>query len=718
MAYLQPRPQEEQNTPSGIVQPQQGAVTTTAPPARAERTEAQQLVSGPGGTLAAGGTGVQAMPAGGSAPTGQMGARQTGRTGGVTDFQRILAANQPQTEGLAQRVGEGVQGEVTGRLESARDQALSTFEQRAEAPDVDQQLLDLVQNNPQAVVNNPTQSQQFRDILAGNVDIPDNFSGDTLAMLSSAYADAEQAGQRLMTPEGITETFARQTDRPAPGRDAFDTALLQTVPGAREYLENMGQTISNMGASTDQTVRQRMGEIAAREQQEVQDAATSTRQRFEQDVLPAFQQRLTDEATALQDRLLGERDALNTALGARGDLNDAQLAELGIDRDTYNNLRGYGDLNFQNYFRPVEDFAISPQQFATDEDYAYYSALQNLLGNEGSFLTDDSLAGQYSTDPTNYLTEDLLLGQRALDIQQATYGAFDDSDALQFGRDFTNQAGGADAAAEQAMDQLIRERNLDPSSPYELLMKDDARVQQLRNQGYVQGAEFARNNTNRVLMYKPTYPDQPTSLYDPATGETITPLTVAFPSLSGWGGSTRGGQPTTGLPGVLPPGRGGSQIFGGERPDNYEQIAETFFPDRRDDPVVRDAYDSAREAAENFDPRELGQSLQGLSEEQIRANINSYDPIAAVLAGLEAAQNRPSGNVYAGGSPTFDESAGGSVVPLNPPAPTPTANRGPTVNEIERQRRQREAELDALLNMSRIGGQTRNTGTTVTPSLR
>ena len=562
---------EDDNTPSGLVQPSQGQlVVGNQQPAQSIRDTSQQfmsssaggaeapVVSGPTGTMAAGGGGAIDR-------TQQTTTPNRASTGGVTDFQRILAANQEQAQGLAQNVGSQVQGEVQGNLDAARSAALTRFAGRADQPDVDTSLVNQVASNPVSVLQDPNLSAAFRTILGGQYAGPTELGAESTSQLSRAATEATEAAERLRTPGGIEETFARLGEgrRQAPGRDAFDTALLQGVPGAREYLQTVSESLAPMGEQTMSTARQSAADIVAQQQKEAAEAATSTRGRFEQTVLPQFQSRIESSAAAAQKAAQDRASALQSAVASERDLTPQQLADLGVTAEQYNALRADPNLQLQNYYA-TSPGQITAQQAATPEDYAYYQALQNLLGGEASFLSDAAVSGTGNADFSDYALDEAMKGKRALEVQRLGYN---DADAAYLTR---SDIGGRykspqwSDAESRTMQKLIVERNLPTTTDFVTVVSDDRKTQRdLAAQGFVKGFQMAKDNTDREYWYKPEALTSFDRLYDPTTGEFIEAGNIPLPVLAqllGQTGGAGGQAPST----VSRPT--GGQVYAGGSP--------------------------------------------------------------------------------------------------------------------------------------------------------
>lgn len=371
------------------------------------------LIQGQSGTTGTGG------------PTSSVGQSATP----FTSINRYIEANRPQTQKLAENVGGYVEGLGNTARKNIEDARMKTSgDISAGTVNYNQGLVNQAINTPEKLTSQQkTDYKKMRDASYGG---PSSFEETQYyqpAQKSAAKAQ-EQSGL-LKSAEGIGQVAIDQQkslgrSRINQGAASLDSALLQSDPNANARLQQASKNTADIEGLWSGLTRG-LNEMATG----AKATTEGTKKKVQAEVTPQLltnQNKLADEVRDRTDKAIKEnreyQDALKNALSSssssviRGDLlSDKNRSDLGITKDIYKQLEGWGNslsdpLNrvvneliipketgaYVNYIDPGTQ--INNQNIANQSDYAKYLALNDLIGAEGGFLSDPSLAGKANFD--------------------------------------------------------------------------------------------------------------------------------------------------------------------------------------------------------------------------------------------------------------------------------------------------------------------------------
>lgn len=366
----------------------------------------EQSAARPASSAAGGGQPAGAQP--GGAPTA---------SGSFTNIQRYLTENQPQAKSLAQNVagqltqtGQDAQNAAQGVVKTANDQI------DANRVPLQSDLLDEAAKNPTVVDSDAGKKAAFlkqRDA---------DYAGPKALEDVGGFQDAQDKVKQAQARIGMTGTEAGRTQlltdlSPAgagKGKLALNQLLLSGNPEAGGILSDAGKPFANLGDYlTAQSTEARAKAKAAA------DEAAATRgnvqRRFTGDggVVPTMAADLSGRLSGARSDAQARLDSIRTDLKGMSP-SDQDLADLGISRETFSGIKGFGDLaGGQSQFDPLSflsaqapDAAFNIGNVATSEDYARQKALEDLMGGDiqsGIHGSDAAMAG---TAPKSLATFD------------------------------------------------------------------------------------------------------------------------------------------------------------------------------------------------------------------------------------------------------------------------------------------------------------------------
>ena len=334
-------------------------------------------------------------------------------------IQQYIDANRPQSEKLAESVGSS----VTKSGDTARntlDQQNTLYGQDVANGTVNynEDIGNKVQNQADQL-NDADKSEIKRERDA-------SYSGPNSFQESNYYQPSQQAVQAATQAAENTKTEAGQRQLLNPleqqakhgtnaGIGTFDSALLQAAPNARTSLAGARQSVSDIDPKFQQMLSDAL-QSSTGAKQATQNATTQATGAINQGVQNLnVPQRYQDYLSGLQT---SNADEVSRLSRPGEDVTD-------FFKDVDPNSPTYGVNDYSSYVKQSTPAALG--QFASPEDYAKYSALQD-LGGQFNFNLNPADAAQAGTagdmgkltPDTERLNTDLGAGKAAFTNKLAT----------------------------------------------------------------------------------------------------------------------------------------------------------------------------------------------------------------------------------------------------------------------------------------------------------
>ncbi len=356
--------------------------------------------------------------------------------GAFVGIQQYLDANKPQSQKLAQTVGDS----VTAQGDAARNaivQGQGSFNQDVAAgtTSFDTDLGNKVQNNAETL--NDADKSKFKQEQTAQYSGPNSFQESAYYQpTKNAVTAATRAAANTMPYGGNKDHSAtvgaddglRQLLNPienkakhgtTQGIGTFDTALLQAAPNSRTALAQARQNVSDVDPKLQKLLADALsGATAAKAT--TKNTVSSANQALQSGVgalntaLPQNYNTFNTGATDYNTKMAALAKQFSDPMQKQNLSNaDSQsiASFLGIPADQ----PLYGVKDFQNYLKTPSPTSLS--QFASPEEAARYAALQD-LGGQFDFSLDPSLAG---TAGTGHVTADTAGLKQALSDGQGSY---------------------------------------------------------------------------------------------------------------------------------------------------------------------------------------------------------------------------------------------------------------------------------------------------------
>lgn len=330
-----------------------------------------------------------------------------GMPGNFVGIQQYLDANKPQSEKLANQVG----GYVTDLGDTARKtvgEQKNQFDQAVGQNTVgfNQDIYNQAQTNAEKVASDAAKKAEFQKMYNANYQGPTSFTGSdydttatkaTQAAVDAANQTKNEEGQKQLVG-GLQKKTAGYTNQ---GAQAFDSALLQAAPNARQVLSDASGKQADLQAN--------LNAVKAEEDKAAKTAADTTNatgskfqgtfgnQALQKQIEDALTKRAGQKSQDSTDEITGLIGKLKNGQS----LTDNEITKLGIGGNfsvsPYTSLQNYKDYvpDLNPYFN-ITNANYSGQQVATPEEYARYQALNDLTGQKADYLSNPSLSGQGS----------------------------------------------------------------------------------------------------------------------------------------------------------------------------------------------------------------------------------------------------------------------------------------------------------------------------------
>ena len=356
-------------------------------------------------------TGTQAGTLPGSGGTKPIGAAPNNS---FVDVQAYLQANRPQALDTAKKVagklGEEEQGLRTG-LETVSEGYRGQVEAGTVRPD--EELVGRAATDPTEFVKNAEDVEKFKRQRDASFTGPGAFEESAEAGdITHKIKTAQERARGIETSQGRKDYLTSIGKNPTAGVVSLDDLLIGGDPDARAELTRAAQPFETLGTALEDATHRASEQLSAgRGGTEAARSGVANRFTGEGGVLPSFRQslqgRLGEERAGSQSRADLARSNLlagGSATPDIGRLTDQDLAELGVTRgemeaifSSSGALRSdYGQgTNFEDFLTQQTPEVLFPNAdaIASQEDYAKEAALEALLGESYSDLTNE-MSGQ------------------------------------------------------------------------------------------------------------------------------------------------------------------------------------------------------------------------------------------------------------------------------------------------------------------------------------
>ncbi len=340
--------------------------------------------------------------------------------GNFVGIQQYLDQNKNQSSNLANQIGDYANQKTTAAGSTLQENQ-NKFNSQVDANTInlDQNLFNEAQTNAENVVKDPSKVQSFQKMRDAQYNGPQSFeTTDYFQPTKQAVQGAVNYSKNLATIDGRNQALSdvQNKGRYSKGIQTLDSAILGVNPET--------QNVFNQSAQKAQDLNTNLGNITAQGNQKAMDAKTAT-DLTRNTILGSFsgdnsvqnqlQNNLTSKANQISTDGLNQARTATSKLqnGQQLDANEQSLAGLGNNYQNYlgrvSDLQSYGqhgydDLSqFSSIVDPLQQSKqVNAQNVATNDEYARYAALNDLMGTNSKFLNDPSLAGTYNNDFLNF----------------------------------------------------------------------------------------------------------------------------------------------------------------------------------------------------------------------------------------------------------------------------------------------------------------------------
>jgi hypothetical protein len=399
-----------------------------------EQERRKQQEQGQGPQVASGASGVITGGAGGTS-AGQPQGKGPSRSGSWTNLNAYLQNNTDQADQLGNRVAQNVTNDAE-QAKSKLGSLQSQFTQKADQSSVNrnQGLVTEAVSNPTEFVKDQNKVSNFTKIRDAQYNGPQSLADvDGYTDTYSKLNNANQAVENTKTEGGRFSLIQSQFAKPSysRGQQRLDQMLLQNAPGAREQFSQVQQNYGGLMGSLEGAQKSAQ-EYAGQRKAETQSAAKDVRDALgmlddpttaANEAAGAFGQFQTDLKGRTNDFRTKQSELykrIQQALGG-GQASTNPGGSLAMDADVaaaiglQDGQRLY-DVNLSDYEAQFNPDAINEQNVASADDYARYSALAQLAGQEPTYLYDQKNAGaaagvQFDKDLLNQRIQDTANGQ-------------------------------------------------------------------------------------------------------------------------------------------------------------------------------------------------------------------------------------------------------------------------------------------------------------------
>lgn len=385
----------------------------------------QQLGTGPQSGVISG-QGSSAAP---STPSSTNAPNAPDKPGNFVGIQQYLDQNKPQAANLAKDVGNYVTSQGTAASQAIA-QGQGQFDQAVDQNTVklNDDLFNEAKATPEKVAADAQKKADFQKMRDAQYQGPSSLEdSDYYQPINLAVQNALGTAKNTESPQGrielLTDFSKQKNERVSRGASNLDAALLSASPDSRQILQQARDQINPLQDQLPAIAEAENAKVkAAQDQTAKTQAAIQAAFSGDQGVQSQLEAALKNKATQAQQDAAARADAALQALNGPqqrgrmiiGGATDQDLQELGLTRTQYNGL--IADRDFYNQTgkaSPLSNLAsfatiqspqnqITAQNIASADDYARYSALNDLMGTSNGFLSDPSQAGKANLDTVDF----------------------------------------------------------------------------------------------------------------------------------------------------------------------------------------------------------------------------------------------------------------------------------------------------------------------------
>lgn len=278
-----------------------------------------------------------------------------------------------------------------------------------------QDLINQAKNNPTDFVKDQNNVKGFKSIYNDSYQGPDSFEtgssyGDINNNVNKAVQDSSLVGNSAGL-QSYLNNYMGESGNTA-GMQNLNTALLQRSPEASATIRNAAQPFQNLTSylgdktkSADQNIVQaknKAGQISS----DVQNQFIGTG-----GVIPSFQQDLQDRYNQYLSNSKNDFSTLKNDV-SHGNLTSDEIAKLGLNpTDARSFIDSYAQLPQAEAtkFNPTaylsdKTGSLTPESFASKEDYDRGAAFNNLTGADMGWLNADNASKAGTAQPYSFDT--------------------------------------------------------------------------------------------------------------------------------------------------------------------------------------------------------------------------------------------------------------------------------------------------------------------------
>lgn len=342
--------------------------------------------------------------------------------GNFVGIQQYLDQNKPQAAKLAQNVGDYVSGQGV-KAQGALDEGQNKFNQDVtqNTVNLNQDLFNKAKSTPEEVAADQAKKSEFIKMRDAQYKGPTSLEGSDYYQpinlaVQNALGTADKTNSTLGRSELMTDIQKQNNQKVSRGAANLDSALLSVSPDSKTILSQARGSIAPLdqklkdAAAADALKASQAADQTAKTQKAIQDAFAGPN--GVQSQIESSVKSRADQSSQMADKTSG--DILNKLKSGDKNISDNELKLLGLTRNQYLGL--VNDQEFyksRNQHTPLDDLSsfatrqmgqnqITPQNVASDEDYAKYSALNELMGTSNGFLNDPTQAGKANLDTIDY----------------------------------------------------------------------------------------------------------------------------------------------------------------------------------------------------------------------------------------------------------------------------------------------------------------------------
>jgi len=337
---------------------------------------------------------------------------------GITQY---LNQNKPQAAKLAENVGQYVRGQGEA-ANTAISEGQGSFNKSVDDGRVgfNQDVFDQAVANPYQVSGDASKKAEFQKMRDAEYKGPRSLEEvDGYTPINLAVKNALGASEKTKSSEGraslLSDILKANKQRVSRGVSNLDGALLSVSPDSKNILSQARDSIA--------PIDQRLKDVSAASTLKAQAALSETdktRQAIQnafsgdQGVQKRLENSLKEKASAGVLKADSESGALLNKLKQGSSLTDSELKLLNLTRRQYKGLVSdaayYKSLGKSTPLSDLSSFGtkqeganqINPQNVASGDDYAKYSALNDLMGTSNNFLSDKTQAGRANSNTLNF----------------------------------------------------------------------------------------------------------------------------------------------------------------------------------------------------------------------------------------------------------------------------------------------------------------------------